>query len=113
MYLLEGSLSVPGFISRHGVKLATLISPGLLLSPKGGGISRDQCLWRLSVRGKGPAWQGQTNLQGHSGLGTCHLSSQKAWSDQVQGRRFISLPPHPPFPSFTVKLQPEGAMDDK
>lgn len=29
-------------------------------------------------------WQGQTNLlavQGHSGLGTCHLSSQKAWSD--------------------------------
>lgn len=64
MYLLEGSLSVLGFISSHGVKLVALISPELLLSPRGGGISRDQ--W-LSVRGKGPAWQGQTNLQGRKG----------------------------------------------
>ena len=50
MYLLEGSLSVLGFISSHGVKLVALIFPELLLSPRGGGISRDQ--WLLEARGQ-------------------------------------------------------------
>lgn len=82
MYLLEGSLSVLGFISSHGVQLVALVSPELFLSPKGGGISRE-ILPGASLAGPDQP----PRVQGHSGLGTCHLSSQKAWSDQVQGRR--------------------------
>lgn len=121
MQLLEGSLPVKGYTSSHG-QLVTMLSPGLLPSPKGGGASTDprgspSCRL-LEARGQHGSARPIDKSARARALWPRHMS--RLWSEGLvrpsPRQDLAPPPPHPPFPLFTTspaELQPEVAVDDK
>lgn len=121
MHLLEGSLPVKGYTSSHG-QLVTVLSPGLLPSPKGGGASTDprgspSCRL-LEARGQPGSARPIDKSARARALWPRHTT--RLWSEGLvrpsPRQDLASPPPHHPFPLFTtspVELQPKVAVDDK
>ena len=107
MHLLEGSLPVKGYTSSHG-QLVTMISPGLLPSPKGGGASTDprgspSCRL-LEARGQPGSARPIDKSARARVLWPRHMS--RLWSKGLvrpsPKQDLAPPPPHPPFPLFTT-----------
>ena len=90
------------------------------LSQRRWGLHRPKGLSQLpSVRGKGPAWQRQTNRQeckGKGALAQAHVASLVKRLGPTKSKAGLGSTPTPPslppFHNGPVELQPEVAMDD-